>query len=37
MASNIIPDHQPLIVDGNDDPPTYQDATTQGKYFLNFY
>ena len=31
MASNIISDQQHLIADENDNPPTYQDATNQGK------
>ncbi len=29
-------DQQRLIVDENDNPPTYQDATNQGKKF-SFY
>ncbi|CAF1113025.1 unnamed protein product [Adineta steineri] len=30
MATNITSDQQCLIVDENDNPPTYQDATGQG-------
>jgi hypothetical protein len=33
MSSNIISDQQHLIVGENEDPPTYQDATSQGKNF----
>jgi hypothetical protein len=31
MATNMISDQRHLIVDENDDPPTYQDVINQGK------
>ncbi len=33
MASNIISDQQRLIIDENEDPPTYQQVTNAGKQF----
>ncbi|CAF2903314.1 unnamed protein product [Rotaria sp. Silwood2] len=30
MSSNIITDQQCLVIDDNDNPPSYQDATNQG-------
>jgi hypothetical protein len=35
MSASNISDQQRLIVDEYEDPPTYQDATSQGKLFFS--
>ena len=37
MATNTVSDQQRLIVDENDNPPTYQDATNQGSLFPSIF
>jgi len=32
MASNLNSDQQRLIVNENDNPPTYEDVTNPGRY-----